>query len=98
MCTTTCKYIINPEFIINIFILEVHIIFQVYIIIIKVFNCMLDTNIYEYTDVLECEYTDVHKYKYTNVYEYELVETQKMEKQKRKKKRHLVSVGVTNRY
>ena len=90
MCTTTCKYIMNPEFIINIFILEVHIIFQVYVIIIKVFNCMLDTNIYEYADVLECEYA--------NVYEYKLVETQKMEKQKRKKKRHLVPVGITDRY
>ena len=75
----------NPEFITNIFILEVHIIFQVYIIIIKVFNCMLDTNIYEYTDVLECEYADVYKYEYANIYKYELVETQKMEKQKRKK-------------
>ena len=74
----------NPEFIINIFILEVHIIFQVYVIIIKVFNCMLDTNIYEYADVLECEYADVHEYKYANIYE--LVETQKIEKQKRKKK------------
>ena len=86
MCTTTCKYIMNPEFIINIFILEVHIIFQVYVIIINVFNCMLDTNIYEYANVLECEYVDVHKYEYANIYEYELVETQKMEKQKRKKK------------
>ena len=80
MCTTTCKYIMNPEFIINIFILEVHIIFQVYVIIIKVFNCMLDTNIYECTDVLECEYTDMHEYESANVYEYELVETQKMKK------------------
>ena len=59
MCTTTCKYIMNPEFIINIFILEVYIIFQVYVIIINVFNCMLDTNIYENADVLECEYADV---------------------------------------
>ena len=74
----------NPEFIINIFILEVHIIFQVYVIIIKVFNCMLDTNIYEYVDVLECEYADVHEYKYANIYE--LVKIQKIEKQKRKKK------------
>ena len=47
----------------------------VYVIIINVFSCMLDTNIYKYADVLECEYGDVHKYKYTNVYEYELVET-----------------------
>ena len=86
MCTTTCKYIMNPEFIINIFILEVHIIFQVYVIIINVFNCMLDTNIYEYANVLECEYVDVQKYEYANIYEYELVETQKMEKPKRKKK------------
>ena len=54
----------NPEFIINIFILEVYIIFQVYVIIINVFSCMLDTNIYEYA----------------NIYEYELVETQKMKK------------------
>ena len=77
---TTCKYIMNPEFIINIFILEVHIIFQVYVIIIKVFNCMLDTNIYEYTDGQEYEYADVHKYEYTNVYEYELVEIQKIKK------------------
>ena len=77
MCTTTCKYIMNPEFIINIFILEVHIIFKVYVIIINVFNYMLDMNIYKYADVLECEYA--------NVYEYKLVETQKMEKQKRKK-------------
>ena len=51
MCTTTCKYIVNPEFIINIYILEVHIIFQVYVIIINIFYCMLDTNIYEYIDV-----------------------------------------------
>ena len=80
MCTTTCKYIMNLEFIINIFTLEVHIIFQVYVIIINVFNCMLDTNKYEYADVLECEYADVHKYKYANIYEYELIETQKMEK------------------
>ena len=70
----------NPEFIINIFILEVHIIFQVYVIIINVFNCILDTNIYEYADMLECEYTDVHKYEYANIYEYELVETQKMKR------------------
>ena len=67
----------NPEFIINIFMLEVHIIFQIYVIIIKVFNCMLDTNIYEYADMLECEYADVH--------EYELIETQTMKKQKKKK-------------
>ena len=86
MCTTTCKYIMNAEFIINIFILEVHIIFQVYVIIINVLNCMLDTNIYEYTDVLECEYADIHKYEYANVYKYELVETQTMDKQKIKKK------------
>ena len=52
----------NPEFIINIFILEVHIIFQVYVIIINVFNCMLDTNIYEYTDVQEYKYAAVHEY------------------------------------
>ena len=76
----------NPEFIINIFILEVHIIFLVYVIIINVFNCMLDTNVYEYVDVLECEYADVHEYKYANIYEYELIETQKNGKQKRKKK------------
>ena len=76
MYTTTCKYIMNPEFIINIFILEVHKIFQVYVIIINVFYCMLDTNIYEYADI--------HEYEYANVYEYELVETQKMEKQKKK--------------
>ena len=75
MCTTTCKYIMNPEFIINIFILEEHIIFQVYVIIIKIFNYMLDTNIYEYVDVLECEYADVHEYKYANIYEYELIKT-----------------------
>ena len=50
----------NPEFIINIFILEVHIIFLVYVIIINVFNCMLDTNIYKYTDVQEYEYIDIH--------------------------------------
>ena len=87
----------NPEFIIDIFILEVHIIFQVYIITIKVFNCMLDTNIYEYADVLECEYADIHKYEYANIYEYELVETPKMEKPKRKK-RHLVLLGNTDRY
>ena len=83
MCTTTCKYIMNPEFIINIFILEVHIIFQFYVIIINVFNCMLDTNIYEYAGVQEYEYTDVHEYEYANVYE--LVETQNMKKEKRKK-------------
>ena len=65
----------NPKFIINIFILEVHIIFQVYVIIINVFNCMLDTNIYEYTDVEEYEYADVHEYKHINICEYELVET-----------------------
>jgi len=39
---------------------------------------MLDMNIYKYADVLECENANVYKYK--------LVETQKMEKQKRKKK------------
>ena len=87
----------NPEFIINIFILEVHIIFQVYVIIINVFNCMLDTNIYEYADVLECEYADVHEYEYANVYEYKLVETQKW-KSRKEKKRHLVPVGNTDRY
>ena len=65
----------NPEFIINIFILEVHIIFQVYIIIINVFSCMLDMNIYEYADIHEYEYTKVHEYEYANVHEYELVET-----------------------
>ena len=54
---------------------------------------MLDTNIYEYVDVLECEYADIHEYEYANIYKYELVETQKMEKQKRKK-RHLVLVGT----
>ena len=57
----------NPEFIINIFILEVHIILQVYVIIINIFNCMLNTNIYKYADV--------HKYEYANIYGYELVET-----------------------
>ena len=41
---------------------------------------MLDMNIYEYADVLECEYADIHEYEYTNIYEYELVETQKMKK------------------
>ena len=87
----------NPEFIINIFILEVHIIFQVYVIILNVFNCMLDANIYEYAEIQEYEYAEVHKYEYANVYEYELVETQKMEKPKRKK-RHLVPVGNTDRY
>ena len=46
---------------------------------------MLDTNIYEYADVLECEYTDVHEYEYANIYEYELVETQKNEKNRKKK-------------
>ena len=67
MCTTTRKYIMNPEFIINIFILEVHIIFKVYVIIINVFNYMLDTNIYEYADVQEYKYADVHEYKtYSN--------------------------------
>ena len=68
----------NLEFIINIFILEVHIIFQVYVIIINIFNCMLDTNIYEYADVLECEYTNIYKYK--------LIETQKNGKIEKKKK------------
>ena len=92
----TCKYIMNPEFIINIFILEVHIIFQVYVIIIKLFNCTLDTNIYEYADVLECEYADVHEYKYANICEYELVETQTIKN--RKEKKHLVPVGNTDRY
>jgi len=78
----------NPEFIINIFTLEVHIIFQVYVIIINVFNCMLDTNIYKYADVLECEYADVHEYEYeyANIYEYELIETQKNGKTEKKKK------------
>ena len=85
MCMTTCKYIMNPEFIINIFILEVHIIFKVYVIILNVFNCMLDTNIYEYADVLECEYADIHEYEYANIYEYELVETQKWKNRKEKK-------------
>ena len=36
MCTTTCKYVMNPEFIINIFILEVIVIFQMYINIIYI--------------------------------------------------------------
>ena len=56
-------------------ILEVHIIFQVYIIIINVFSCMLGTNIYKYADVQEYKYTDVHEYEYTNIHEYKLVET-----------------------
>ena len=86
MCTTTCKYIMNPEFIINIFILKVHIIFQIYVIILNVFNCMLDANIYEYADIQECEYVEVHEYEYANIYEYKLVETQKMKNEKRKKK------------
>ena len=85
MCTTTCKYIMNAEFIINIFILEVHIIFQVYVIIINVFNCMLDTNIYEYTDVQKYKYADVHEYKYANICEYKLVETQTIKNRKEKK-------------
>ena len=41
---------------------------------------MLDTNIYEYADVLECEYADIHEYEYANIYEYELVETKKMKR------------------
>ena len=57
------------------YILEVHIIFQVYVIIINVFYCMIDTNIYEYADIHEYKYVDVHKYEYANVHEYELVET-----------------------
>ena len=80
MSDKTCKYIINPEFIIDIFILEVHIIFQVYVIILNVFNCMLDANIYEYAEIQEYEYAEVHKYEYANVYKYELVETQKIKK------------------
>ena len=56
-------------------ILEIHIIFQVYIIIINILSYMLDTNIYEYADIQEYEYTDIHEYKYANVNEYELVET-----------------------
>ena len=87
----------NPEFIINIFILEVHIIFQVYVIILNIFNCMLDTNIYEYVDIQECKYAEVHEYEYANVYEYKLVETQKW-KCRKEKKRHLVPVGNTDRY
>ena len=66
---------------------------------------MLDTNIYEYADVQEYEYadvqeyeyTDIHEYEYANVYEYELVETQIMKTEK-KRKRHLVPVGVNDRY
>ena len=50
-------------------------IFQVYIIIINVFFCMLDMNINEYADVHEYEYADVHEYEYANIHEYELVET-----------------------
>ena len=76
----------NPEFIINIFILEVHIIFRVYIIIINIFNCMIDMNIYEYADVLECEYANIHKYEYAKIYEYELIKAQKNGKTEKKKK------------
>ena len=47
---------------------------------------MLDTNIYEYADIQEYEYADIHEYEYANIYEYKFVETQKMKKQKRKKK------------
>ena len=57
---------------------------------------MLDTNIYEYADVLECEYADVHEYEYANVYEYKLVETQKWKR--RKEKKHLVPVSITDQY
>ena len=35
-----------------------------YVIIINIFNCMLDTNIYEYVDVQEYKYADVHEYEY----------------------------------
>ena len=45
---------------------------------------MLDTNIYEYTDIQEYEYADIHEYEYANVYEYKFVETQKIIKHKRK--------------
>ena len=47
---------------------------------------MLYTNIYEYADIQEYEYADIHEYEYANIYEYKFVETQKMKKQKRKKK------------
>ena len=53
---------------------------------------MLDTNIYEYADVQEYKYTDIHEYEYANIYEYELVETQKNEKNR--KKRHLIPTGT----
>ena len=62
----TCKYIMNPEFIINIFILEVHIIFQVYVIIINVFNCMLDTNTQTYKNMNTQTYTNTNMQTYTN--------------------------------
>lgn len=84
MCTTTCKYIVNPEFIINIYILEVHIIFQVYVIIINIFYCMLDTNIYEYTDVHEYKYADVH----TQIRISWNLKNEKIEKKKKDTDRH----------
>ena len=46
-----------------------------YIIIINIFSCMLDMNIYEYADIHEYEYAKVHEYEYANIHEYELVET-----------------------
>ena len=45
----------------------------------------------KYADAQEYEYADIHEHEYANIYEYELVGTQKMKKQKRKK-RHLVLV------
>ena len=35
-----------------------------YVIIINIFACMLDTNIYEYADVQEYKYAGVHEYEY----------------------------------
>ena len=47
---------------------------------------MLDMNIYEYADVLECEYANIHKYEYAKIYEYELIKAQKNGKTEKKKK------------
>ena len=56
----------------------------------------LENLYFEYADVQEYEYTDVQEYEYTNIYKYKLVETQKIIKEKRKK-RHLVR-SITDRY
>ena len=55
---------------------------------------MLDMNIYEYADVLECEYANIHKYEYEKIYK--LIKAQKNGKTEKKKK--YFSTGRHDRY